>query len=256
MENELTRVVTPEAMKMNAGQRIISLLTAPGELFANVKVYPVILVPFLIILVIGLVALVPMNRVSEMQMQELSRISIENYGVDILADMNVDEFGDSAMDSFLKIFTAVVLVVNVAIGPLINSLIYAFGIWVLSKILRGKANFVQLFSMYMHIYVIGALGTLVISGIMMITGNYVDMTSLAALVMPQGDMSMPLFNALSAISIFSLWTTFLTFIGIKVINEFSAVKAGIITALVLLFTIGVTVGSLALTWLPYELGIA
>jgi hypothetical protein len=252
MNEELTRIVEPETIKMKAMQRIISLFMSPGELMQNIKAYPVILVPFLVSVVIGLLTIVPAVSVSELETQEMNNIFIERFPD---AEVNpfdfaamAGEYGEIDIGRVMSIATAVMFGVSAFATPFIMCFIATLIIFVVCKILKGKAKFVQIFSMYMHIYVIIALGTLVIYFLMSATGNYINMTSLAPVFMPNGNISMPMYNTLSGINIFSVWVALLTFVGLKNLNEFSSVKAGVIVGadfvVTLALTIGMTAGSI------------
>jgi len=149
-------------------------------------------------------------------------------------------------------FAIVGQVVGAVLMPLIYGLISGLIFLILSKIFRGSAKFKQLFSMCIHYYVLSALGALVVVALAVTTGRFIDLTSLAAVVMPDGNISMVSFNILSSISVFNIWVHILIFIGIKVLNDFSAVKAGIITAISFLLTIAVNVGIIMSTFLMWN----
>lgn len=241
---ELTRVVEPEVHKMGAVQRIINLFVSPSELMQNIKVYPVILIPLIVSMAIGLISVPLTSQIMPIVQQELSIISIDRYGIDLMnlgaqgdiyGDFNVEE-----MDTFLMISS----VIGAIITPLIISFILALGMLVLSKIARGDATFGQLLSMYMHIYIIIILGELIVSGLMVTTGNFLNMTSLAAVFMPQGNIAMVSFNVLSSISIFTVWVAVLTFIGVKILNQFGNIKAGILAGIAFFVGMAFQVGSL------------
>ena len=252
---ELTRMVEPEIKKMGAIQRIISLFIAPGELMRNIKAYPVVLVPFILSIVIGLASIPVTMQGQELMTRELSNISIERYGVDLMnLVIGADEYGDdlaAAMDVVMMVTT----VAMVIIGPLLISFFIALGILILSKIARGNAKLGQLFSLYLHIYIISLLGALISIGLMVTTDNYLDLTSLAAVFMPGGNISMLPFNLLSGISVFSIWTAILSYLGIKILNDFSGVKAGVITLIAFLVGLAIHVGTFMSTFIMWDLAM-
>ena len=253
---ELTRVIAPEVLKMSAVSRLISVFVSPGELMQNIKSYPVILAPLIICIIIG-AASIPFSRQwTELYMQELSHISIEMYGIDLSGWSELqaaDLYGDTNVAGIMDAITIGGLILGVVFGPLIVSLISALGLWILSKILKGSSTFGQLFSAIMHIYIIYVLGAFVVYGLTVMTGNFIDMTSLASIVMPAGNISMPIFNVLSAISVFSVWTAILTFIAVKVLNDFSGLKAGVIAVIAYAFEIAVVVGMFMFTFIMWDI---
>ena len=250
--SQIERMVEPDAPKMGVGSRILNLITSPSELMRNIKLYPVVLIPLLLSIAIGLISIPTQQRFTEVYLQELSHISIEMYGVDLsgwttLQEMDVyGDVGDVA--GLLDIVTLVGLAAASLFTPPLLSFLSALMLFIFSKIAKGSATLGQLFSAYMHIYVIIAIGSFVMSGLIAATGNFLDVTSLAALVMPHGNLSMPLFNILSYISIFNIWVTFLTFVAVKELNGFSNVKAGIITGIAFAVSAGLTVGTFMLTF--------
>ena len=246
---ELTRMVEPEVIKMGVVQRAISIFAAPEALMRNVKAYPVILVPFLLSVIIGFIAFIPSQAVQDITTQEMSIISIERYGVDLFNfSALADEYGDIDTGNVLDVLTMVTAGASIIIMPFLISFIAALVLFILSKIARGQSRFGQLFSMYMHVYVIMALGGLAVSFLISMTGRFLDVTSLAAVVMPNGRIDMFSFNLLSGISVFNIWATVITFIGLKIINEFSAIKAGVIAVIALLLSISITAAIMTSTW--------
>ncbi|MCL1878208.1 MAG: YIP1 family protein [Defluviitaleaceae bacterium] len=259
--NELTRTIEPETkpetepetVKMSPGKRIISLFVAPGELMSNIKARPVFLVPFLLAVVIGLVTVVPNVRVTEMYERELSNISIERYGRDFF-DMSAlaNEYGEIPMAEAMTAITWLSHIAMAFILPLIACLLYAVGLFILSKILRGKAKFGQLFSMCMHIYAIFAVGALVVASLMSLTGSLLDMTTLAAVFARNGTFDQLSYNIFSGIGIFPIWSSVLAFIGVKVLGEFCNVKAGIIAGVYFLAGLTVHIVSYMSIWWMYD----
>lgn len=246
-QEELYRVVEPEVIKMTATQRIAALFTAPTELMKNVKAYPVVLVPFLIVFVLGIISIFPMMPVTDMINEEMANILMERFPeAAVHLTPAGDYYGDFVVpEAFINAVMIVSFAVNAALTPLFTVFITTLGILIISKIMRGKATFVQTFSMYMHVYVITAVGILVVYLLMMLTGSIVDMTSLAAVLPMDVRIDDPLFGVLSGVAVFPIWATIITFIGVKAINEFCNTKAAIVTAIVYLAGIALTVGVLA-----------
>jgi len=156
------------------------------------------------------------------------------------------------MAGIVDIVATVGLGFGMIVGPLFAALIGAVLLIVVSKILRGSSRIGQWFSAYMHIYVITAIGGFVTYALIAATGNFLDMTSLAALLMPGGNVSMPMFNALSAVTIFSVWNTVLVYIAAKELNDFPAWKAGVVGLLNFVFGIGIYVATFAFTFIMWD----
>ncbi|MCL2398845.1 MAG: YIP1 family protein [Defluviitaleaceae bacterium] len=253
---ELTRVVEPEIKKMGAVQRIVSLFISPSELMHNIKMYPVVLVPFAVVIVIGLISMVFTPQITEIMNHEISNISIERYGIDLTnLAAQADIYGDT-QNNAPDTITLVSGVIGAIVLPLLICFFSALGILILSKIAGGDATLGQLFSMCMHIYIIYAIGALIASALIVMTGNFLDLTSLAAVLMPHGNISMVSFNALSAITIFTVWDAILTFIGIKILNQFGNIRAGILTAIVFLVAVAFHIGTYMFTFIMLDIALA
>jgi len=249
---ELTRVVAPGARKMSIVQRIISIFIAPGELMHNIKAHPVVLAPLILCIAIGLLSMPVTLQGQDLLNRELSNISIERYGIDLMnLAAGANEYGDD-LTGALGVVTLVTTIAATIIGPALISFITALVLLVLSKILRGQAKLGQLFSMYLHVYVLSLIGSLISISLMVMTDNYLDMTSLAAIIMPDGNISMFSFNVLSGISVFIIWATILTYLGVKIINDFSGVKAWIVTGISFLGWLAIHVGTFMSTFLIWD----
>jgi len=247
--DELTRTVEPEVIRMGVASRIISIFVSPGELMRNVKVYPTVLVPYLLAVVLGIITIFPTTALSEMILQEMSIISIERYGVDFFdVSALADIYGDTQATVSVDAVTMATNIAGALFMPLIISFFAALGLFIMSKICKGQSRLGQLFSMYMHVYVIMAVGTLVVAFLMTMTGTYLDITSLAALAMPQGRIDSVAFIILSSINIFNIWATLVTVIGLKIINEFSMIKAVVITIIAFLFSLLIAVVFTMMAW--------
>lgn len=231
---ELTRAVEPEVQKMTAIQRITAVFAAPTELAKNIKAYPVVGIPLLLVMILNL-APVPISApYTAMLFEEQQNIMIERaieLGHDParlgFAQAGADFYGDA--NPIAGINMNFLAIVNAIIGVPILAILGTLAIWVLTKITKGKATFAQNFSLYLHSMILVSLGSIVSISIMLATGSLLDMTSLAAFIMPHGNMSNMMFNALQLTNIFNVWATIIIFIGVKVLNECTA-KAAIITS--------------------------
>ena len=251
-DDQITRVVEPEIIKMGMFQRLSSIFVSPGELMQNIKTYPIISVPLIASIIIGLISVPIMQQVAEMLNQQLSIISIERFGVDLLDIGGVDEYGDAAVTAVMDAVMIVGFAVSALLGPLIAGAIYAVSFWIMCKIAKGTATLAQLFSMSLHIYVLYIIGSIIASSLMVLTGNFLDMTSLAAVVMPGGNISMIEFNILSSVSIFTVWTAVLYYIGVKTLNDFSNFKAGVIAFIAFAANTAVLTGSMMLPIIMWD----
>jgi len=249
-----TREIINEDRKMGVVDRIVNLFVSPGALMHNIRLFPVIGAAYLVSVIIGCVAyLVLAVPATEISTREMSNISIERYGIDLFgAGQNIDVYGDNIGNN-METAMIVTNVMSAILLPFILCFFSALGLLILTKILRGSATLGQYFSMSMHLYIISAIAIAVGYASIIFTGRILDVTSLAALFMPNGNITMISFNILNSITIFGIWSTVLTFIGVKVINEFSAAKAAIITFIYFVVTVAIAVGILSSTFLIMDM---
>lgn len=252
---ELTRTIEPEVIRMGLFARVIGIFISPGDLMRNIKAYPVAWVPLLLIVLVSLLTMPFTLAIQDLMNRELSYISIERYGFDLtdIGGMGVDFYGEGDLAALTNAVVTVGTVVGVVVVTPIVCFLAALGLWILCKIFRGSATLVQMFSMYLHIYVLATVGGLISAWLMSATGNFLDMTSLAAVLMPTGNITQLPFNILSAISIFTIWSTVLTYIGVKIINDFSDVKAGVIAFISFVASVVIYAGTMMSTFIIWDL---
>ena len=236
MYEELTRMVEPEIIKMGVIKRIICLFAAPGELMANIKAYPIAGVPILLCILLSIASIPFSAGLAAITTREMNNIFLEEFGIQLPDLTAVDEFGEVITAPGTEIFAIITGMLGAFLATPLLIFVGALLLLVLSKIFKGIATLGQMFSMYAHIYVISSLGALLATALMVMTDQFLDVTSLAALIMPNGAMNDPVFLLLTYISIFTIWTNILTFIGLKTLNEFDTTKAAIATGIS--FTLG------------------
>ena len=247
---ELTRVVEAPALKMGIFKRIIAVIISPGELMANIKEYPVILPPLILVIFLSLLSIPISIPYTLMIAEEMNNLMIERMlelGMDVSPLVAAaGHYGDAALVAAPNVnFLAIA---NAIIAPVIISAFAAIGFWILTKIMRGRAKFTQYFSMYMHVMIVVTIGAAVQAAIATSTGRLVDMTSLAAFIMPDGNISMVSFNILSAFNIFGIWAAVLTYIGVKIFNDFK-IKAIVISAIAFLFGTAIMVAFMVIPFM-------
>lgn len=230
--NEMVRIVEEETKKMGFFERIASLFISPVRLMQNIKQHPTYGAPILVLILLSVALAFLVVRFTPIQYEEMGLISLERY--------QVDYFNTPAMQENLKQaapITTVISIVTLIVTYSVTAVISALIMLLITKIFRGSAKFSQYFSMYLHLYIIGAIGTVFYYLICIQLGSSLNVMSLAGIFMPMGNITMPLYNALSAISIFSLWEYALTVIGVKEINSFSMVKAVVIVVILAVLSI-------------------
>jgi hypothetical protein len=249
---EIIRVVAPETVKMKLFERLISLFASPGKLMANLKQYPVAWATLAICMAISLASLPLTLRFADIQTRELSIASIDRYGVDYF-NLVVYDFDD---DEFVQTVTATVTRVTAGITALITYPLAAFfstlGLFILAKIARGPGKFQQYFAMYAHLCLITALGAAITAYACVTFDNTLDVTSLAAVFMPNGNYASLTYNMLSSITLPLVWVTVLSIIGLKVFNEWSMNKAITVGSVAFVLIVGFRAAILGATFFAID----
>lgn len=227
--SEIFAIVEEEVLKMGFLQRLVSVFVAPVKLMQNLKSHPVIAAMLFFVMALSLLTLPFLSRITEITTNKLSEIMLVRYGQDFLF------FIESAQAAANTAATSAITTISAALGVIIiypiMCLLKALVLFIITKIAHGEAKYRQYVSMYAHVLLITTIGTLLTTPIMVSLGTLLDVSSLAAVFMPNGDFSMMPFNLLSAITLFSIWGTIIAGIGVKEINGFSTTKSIVIIAL-------------------------
>src|SRR5690625_404661 len=132
-----------------------------------------------------------------------------------------------------KITSIFVGLVGPIFGITLASLIY----FLAAKIVKSSVSFKQMFSMFAHINIIGAIASIV-NAIVFLFIPYLDpnivITSLESIVEAGGILG----AILNSIEIFSIWQLIVTAIGLQVVARFS--KKAAWTTVIVIFLIGLT----------------
>jgi hypothetical protein len=219
-------------------ERLSGLFFSPGVLMQNIKLYPKAWVPLLVCICISLASLPLIFRHSEIQQTEMSILCIEHFGVDYVnLGATLDDDGNivSNLDGFLRFST----VLQALIAYPIYAFFAALALLILCKIMRSTGTLSHYFSLCAHVYIISAVCNVVIMGAAVAFDNALNILSLAAVVMPNGNLFNLGFCILSAINLPAIWTMALVTLGIKTINEWSATKA-VIAGVVTFFAVVLT----------------
>jgi len=239
--------------KMKPLERILSLFVTPAQLMKNIKAHPSSLVPFLVCAAIGLASVQLAIKYSEIQTRRLSYASIERYGVDVFNLIAVDDEDDEAPQQ-ISLITRAATVGGAAVSYPVAAFLSAAGLYVLTKIARGKElRFGQYFSMYMHLMIIIAAGDAAAAALGVALDTSLNAASLAAVFMPLGGNSSTAYNILSSVTVFNVWITILSIIGIKIINDFSRLKSIIVGAFAFAFSVAVSAVSLGMSFIMFDI---
>jgi len=235
----------PAENKLGFFARLAAIVFSPYRLMRNVKLYPVVFPPILIVFLLTLAATPLTAKTAEVAQRELAEISIERYGADITS---MQQQAQGASERQLGMIQNVTTVVSsVVIYPLADCL-GALLLLVLTRVFRGNARFLQLFSALLHVSVVTVACAIFQYAMVWFTESMLNLASLAAIAMPSGNLGMPVYNLLAQVSLFTLWQAALVFLGVKALDDgFGAARSAAVTALYMAVVIGVGVLSASLT---------
>lgn len=184
------------------------VLWSPVQTFAQIKENPKILMPFIIVTILTVLgALISVFNTDLILMEKEAQLQ---------GELGTGVSGESmeALATIVKVTSVIFSALTPAFTVLISSAI----LLLIAKIARSPVTFKQLFSMNTYIFLLIALSTIINNLGKLITKNpMVQITSLASLIPAEG----PLLGLLMNIEVFTIWTVFLTAIGLNIVASFS-----------------------------------
>ena len=245
MEDDITTVVEEETFPLKFFDRILGIFFSPGKVMSNVKEYPRIGAAAFAALAFAGVGGLYAKRIAEIALEEQSMIYLERYGPNYL-----DLTGAVQAYASNETLSTVTTIGTILLTPFIAAFLAALALFIITKVFRGFARFGQYYAMFFNIYIVTNLLSLVPTVFMVMNDSALNVLSLGFL-MPDGDMTVPLYNLLTSIHLIGLWEAVLVLIGVKVMNEWKFPKAFAVAVLYfavsVCFTAAVQIGSLMLT---------
>lgn len=221
--NETYKVVTENTKPLKFTERIASLFVSPAKLMENIADNPKVAAAFIVNIILCLLVLPFSQSATRIILEQQALVFTERYGPSFYEVYQMQQ---------AKQLTGVLNYVTTfgisLVGVLIAIVFDAILLIILTKIFKGTAKFLQYVSMLFHISIISAIGLLVYYIGIVVLKTSLNITSLAAVLMPNGNLTVFLYNILSSITIFTIWKYFLVFLGVKITNGFNAVKSAVI----------------------------
>lgn len=204
---------------------IIGMFHRPVEQFKRIKLQPLIWGGLIVILVLSLI----------------SGIMASFYTDEALTN----ELGDftEQQTQLMLLFTKISTVIAAIISPIIALFIKALVLLIIAKIVQAAVSFKQLLSMSIYIAVIGAIGGLINTSVLLASGaSDVTMiaTSLASVITVKGALAGLFMN----IEIFNIWMLILTAIGMQVVIGVSKKVSWILVVSYFIITTLIMMGSM------------
>lgn len=191
---------------------LTKVLTEPSAAFESLKAKPAAFQPYLILLLVAAVSgVLAYFKTIDLSMRQAaaSGVSPEVLGT-------------------MKTVGMVLAPVGAAVTTLVVSLVSAAVLLFLGTLLDGRASFKQMFSMVGYASIpSGVIGGLVKTAMIATTpaSAIQGVNTSAALLLPRSEFGTVLYQVLSLLDPFAIWTLVLTIIGYAVMAEFSNQKA-------------------------------
>ncbi len=239
MESLNSQVSQQQPNEMGFIEKLIGIFVNPVKVFKDIKNNPKILMPFIFVSILTIIVAYISMPLTELTQEKLSMLTLERYGVDLMQEQDT-----SGAISRWSILLA-------PVGVLVGWLIGSFFLWIMCKILRGKANMKQVLSLNIHVMMLTTIGTLIAAPFGLFLNTDVSVFSLAILF-PNGTMESFGYNMLYTLNLLGIWGTIITAMGLAVINEFSNTKGYIASIIIYVLSILLAAASLTSTFWMYD----
>lgn len=209
-QNEL--VVKP----LSWWERLKYIFISPSKTFENLKHYPKILFPMLVILIGVLLLSLPTIDMMKVTMKKAALEQYARMGIEMPAGF------DALMD--VQVYTTIIVsvIAIAAIWIIKSALINAF-----SGFVNGTGTFKQAFSVIAYSYFPVLLGTIIRTVLVLITKESNIMTSLAVFL-PNSQANTFIYLLLSNLEIFVIWYQVLAIIGVSKVYGISKKSSSIL----------------------------
>jgi hypothetical protein len=213
---EVTSTVPQEEKTMGGASKVLSIFFEPRKVFESLKIKPTWLVPFIIVILLGMVyyyyayPIIMSEQVAKIQANE--KIPEEQKQA-IIERMGGGEHPPVWQLGITPIGGLIYLVIASAVLFL-----------VFNVLLGGDSTFRKVFSVYCYSALVGIPATIVKLPLTLVKKSTDVQTSLAILLSPDAKGSF-LYNILSSFDIFVIWQVILISIGLAVVYKFTPKKS-------------------------------
>ena len=214
--DEVASTVPREEKTMGGASKVLSLFFEPRKVFESLKIKPTWLVPFIIVILLGMVfyyyayPIIMSEQVAKIQ----ANVKIpEEQKQAIIEKMQGGEHPPAWQLGITPIGGLIYLVIASAI------LFFVFNV-----LLGGDSTFRKVFSVYCYSALVGIPATIVKLPLTLVKKSTDVQTSLAILLSPDAKGSF-WYNILSSFDIFVIWQVILISIGLAVVYKFTPKKS-------------------------------
>lgn len=239
-----------EKKKTNGLNNIKNLIIAPKRLYKDLKESPSILFPIMILFVLTIINGFLTQKAIISSPEFIGQQLAEATGNSSLIDIYVQ--GASMVST--NTITIIIGLVVASITIIFTLILRTVFILLMSKLFGGEANFKQVLSVSSYNSIITYFFAILSTLIMVLLNTYINVFSLSAVLMPNGNSFDTTYILISMISIPSIYYFILNVIGLKEINNFEKnFKSIIISVILFIIPVIISVGSSIFTLKIYSM---
>lgn len=230
-----------EVKEMTAVGKVIGIFISPTAAFRALKVKHEVVIPLVLIpLVMVLYYILFWNSIATVLVQQMEDQYV-SMGIDVMPGMI-----ESALN-IQRIVMPITVVVTFFIGLAVSALVY----WICGLIAKADFSYGEAFVMSSYVSLISLVTYFIMMLMTGLTGSYDllrPMTS-AASFLPDSAYGEMLYYALLPFEVVSIWSLFVTYIGLLIYGRFSKKAATISVIVVFILGLLMSVGSGAIAML-------
>ena len=215
-------------------QKMVGVFFSPKDSFEAIDRKPDWIIPMVVIIILTLIVTMITLPITMPDQMEKQRIKMEERG---MSDDQIDQ-AMSVSEKMGKIMAPIGIIISVPIVFLILTLI----IWFVGNVvLGGQTTFKKMFSVYTYSSLIGTIG-LLLKSLLILARQNPDVHFSLALLLPQDQSEALVYKILKGFDLFSIWQYAVLAIGFAVIYKFSMKKSGWTMAVLFIITVFISVG--------------
>ena len=191
-------------------RRVLQTFFSPRELFQSFGESPPWLGPLLLSVAVAMVLVLAAPDVAFVEMSEGA---VTRRGEPVVITSSPEEIA-----RFGRLYGLLVALVREPLFAFAAAGALALVFSVFSEVPHGEATYRQYLAITTHVFLIGALGSLVALGVAALRGGELEAVS-PALLLPSPDPGSYLFRLLSSVDIFSVWALAVAALGVSLVNR-------------------------------------
>ncbi len=238
MANNTTSSENPSTKEIGPIGRIIGIFTSPRETFESINQKPTWLVPFLMSVILTIVMTFLLTDIGlQDRIDMLQARGVPQEQIDMQSQMQ---------EGPLRYISGIFIPIGTLLVWVVISALFLFGG---NTIMGGETKFKKVFCVVAWSSLIGVLGGIIKTPLILSKGTTRGVTTSLAILLPTpelGQSGSVLYRLLTRFDVFTIWTIALYCIGLAAIYQFTTKKAAILvlTLWAIYIIIAVAFGSL------------